>query len=84
MLDRHDMEQRQARTLKATLDAQAQVMQPRPVPSPEDLRGIPAIGRGVAGVSPGTSPAAAISRLDRERERRARADVPVEPMVAYG
>lgn len=40
-----------------------------------DLRGIPVIGPGVGGASPGTSPESSIGRLDRqlERERRAAA-----------
>jgi len=33
---------------------------------PADLRGIPCIARGVGGTSPGTNPATAVLRLDRE------------------
>jgi hypothetical protein len=55
---------------------------------PGDLRGIPVIGQGVGGVSPGTSPESAIDRVDRQRERRRRVVIeelgPREPMVAYG
>lgn len=32
-----------------------------------DLRGIPVIGRGVGGASPGTRPEDAIDRVDRQR-----------------
>jgi hypothetical protein len=38
------------------------------------LRGIPAIGRGVAGHIPGTSPSGGISRLDRNAAERSRSD----------
>jgi hypothetical protein len=55
-------------------------------PEPGDLRGIPVIGPGVGGVSPGTSPESAIERVAREQERRRRVVIegPSEPMVAYG
>jgi hypothetical protein len=55
---------------------------------PGDLRGIPVIGRGVGGASPGSSPESAISRVDRDRAARRRVVIaesgPREPMVAYG
>jgi len=38
-----------------------------------DLRGIPVIGPGVGGVSPGTSPESAIGNVDRAAARRRRA-----------
>lgn len=55
---------------------------------PGDLRGIPVIGEGVGGVSPGTSPESAITRVDRERARRRKVvideSLPAPPLVAFG
>lgn len=45
-------------------------------PEPGDLRGIPAIGRGVSGASPGTRP-------DVDGVNRADRAMSVEPMVAF-
>lgn len=56
----------------------------RPVPSPGELRGIPVTGHG--GASPGSNPESHIDRIDRELERRRRAqaeDEAWEPMVAF-
>ncbi len=58
--------------------------QTRPVPSPGELRGVPVTGHG--GASPGTKPEGSIGRLDRDLDRRRRAqayDGPTEPMVAF-
>lgn len=65
------------------VDALPAAGDPRKVKSEAgDLRGIPVIGPGVGGVSPGTAPESALGRLDRERDRRARARL-MEPMVAF-
>jgi hypothetical protein len=58
--------------------------QTKPVPSPGELRGVPVTGHG--GTSPGTNPEGSIPRLDRDLDRRRRAQyvTPTEPMVAYG
>lgn len=72
-----------SRAAAAGLDVPA--MRAHTKAEPGDLRGIPVIGVGVGGVSPGTSPESSIGRLDRERDRRQRANAgPAEPMVAYG
>ncbi len=58
--------------------------QTKPVPSPGELRGVPVTGHG--GASGGTKPEGSIDRLDRDLDRRRRAqayDGPTEPMVAY-
>jgi hypothetical protein len=37
---------------------------------PQDLRGIPVIGPGVGGVSPGSNPESVIDRVSAEQDRR--------------
>lgn len=62
----------QVRALVDSMPAPGRV-RPFPKAEPGDLRGIPALARGVGGVSPGTSPESAIARVDRQREQRRRA-----------
>ena len=52
------LEQQQARILRdIVLDQPLEhTIRTDAVPDPQDLRGIPAIGRGVTGTSPGTDP----------------------------
>jgi hypothetical protein len=92
LLERHRLSRLQAAALaEGTAGRDTAPAGPREQRSvkaePGDLRGIPVIGCGVGGVSPGTSPESAISRVDRERAKLRRVvidDGPREPMVAYG
>lgn len=82
-LERRRMERHQGAALASGLaESPAAAMPDRHKAEPGDLRGIPVIGVGVGGVSPGTSPTSAIGRVDRQREQR-RKTVLVEPMVAF-
>ena len=92
LLERHRRDRAQAAALaEGTAGRQATPAQreQRSVKAePGDLRGIPVIGRGVGGVSPGTSPESAIDSVDRDRAKLRRVVIddagPREPMVAYG
>lgn len=76
------MERGQADALAAAASsAPAATMPPRHKTEPGDLRGIPVIGCGVGGVSPGTSPTSVIGRIDREREQRRK--TVLVPLVAF-
>lgn len=58
-MERRVMERSQALVLLAALERDEQARMPVRktfVPSPEDLRGIPAMAKGVGGVIKGTSP----------------------------
>lgn len=70
-LERSRMERDQGQVLLAAMDSQPTVALRYPLTKPggtEELRGIPAIARGVAGVQPGSSPLQAViaaeGRLD--------------------
>ena len=73
-LDRARMERQQAKVLMAALDANPDAVMPlrhaltKPGDS-EQLRGLPAIAKGVSGVSPGTDPMRALLRKESRRER---------------
>jgi hypothetical protein len=77
-VERFELERLQGAALVDGLDlrpdAVLPVVRPRLVAKdPQDLRGIPVVGMGIGGVSPGSKPGsdASLERLDRERERRA-------------
>jgi len=54
-LQRQELEAQQARAVARAL-AEGEAAQAKPVASPADLRGIPVVGRGVAGAIRGTRP----------------------------
>lgn len=81
-VDGLEMRREQGLVLLAMLDESPLAVAPARVHSskaePGDLRGIPVIGVGVGGVSPGSSPGspASLARADRDLERR-------KPLVGY-
>ena len=42
--------------------ARAKITAGAPTPDPQDLRGIPVVGRGIGGTSPGTNPLSEVCR----------------------
>lgn len=81
-LERRRMERDQAAAVSAAVEQSPSGAYPARFKSePGDLRGIPVIGCGVGGVSPGTSPGSAIGKVDREREQRRK--TVLQPLVAF-